>query len=194
MGAVPPTGRTQVALVDQTAFSCGSQAGRLCHPEPPGKRGELTAARTSRRLSGAVRKRASQAMPSRGMATNVAVQWPSRMIPGRLLRAGATPDGRMNVAISPGSRGTIASDSSLPSASGFTVNDATDAGAAPSAGPAARKTNGKLYLPQGMLAGADSPATGIHSPGASAARSRPGSTEAISHVADAAPSSWRARA
>ena len=49
-----------------------------------------------------VRRLASQAMPSAGTATNVAVQRPRRRAPGRLLRAGVTPAGSTNVTDQPG--------------------------------------------------------------------------------------------
>src|SRR5687767_770472 len=72
-GAIAGTeaaGMLHVAAADQTARSCGSQPGRLCHPWPPGKRNEVRGIRASRsRSETSPRKLASHAMPSRGTAT-----------------------------------------------------------------------------------------------------------------------------
>src|SRR5262245_12107060 len=102
------------------------------------------------------------------------------------------PAGSTKVTSRPGSRGITEIDSWLPSVNGLISNDPIAAGAGPSGGPSGRNTNGKLWRPHGLLAGAAPPSVGVQRPGASGARSSPGSTDATSHVACGEPPSWSA--
>src|SRR3954469_8538759 len=114
-------------------------------------------------------------------------------MPGRLLRAGVTPSGSTKATETPASRGTTDSVTCVPSATGVVVNPVTDAGGVPSEGPVVRKTNGKANRPHGTPEAVTDPEAGAHPAGAPGPRSRPGSTEATSHVAVGASPSWSAR-
>ena len=108
-------------------------------------------------------------MPSAGTATNVAVQRPSRTMPGQAAagrdHARGQDERERQARLA---RHDRQRDLRLPSASGSTANAVTAAGAGPSDGPVARKTNGKPYRPHGTLAGADRcRRSGIQPPGAS---------------------------
>src|SRR5215471_6731352 len=100
-------------------------------------------------------------------------------MPGRLLRAGVTLSGQTKTAVSPAACGAMLIVSSVPPATGVSVNAVTAAGGGPGDAAAVRKTNGNPKRGQGTLPGAVS-VTRCQPPGAPASRSSPGSCDATS--------------
>ena len=77
-------------------------------------------------------------------------------MPRRLLRAGSTLAGSTKTTASPGDRGVTVIVSSVPAATGFSVNSVIAAGAGPGDGAVVRNTNGNGSLPHGIDAGGTS--------------------------------------
>ena len=137
-------------------------------------------------------KLARKTRPSGVGARYVAVQWPSRVTPGRFDLAGSRPAGSTNETPRPGLAGRTVTASSVPASSGSTVAVAMVIGAGPRLGPFDRKTNGWGKRRNGTAAfgAAD---VGIQPVGAPSARSMPGSMDPTSQIAGPSPS-WMARA
>ena len=61
-------------------------------------------------------------------------------MPGRFEREGTTPAGSVKTALNPGCEGTTVIVSSVPAATGFSVNSEIDAGGGPGDAAVVRKT------------------------------------------------------
>ena len=116
-----------------TTCSCGSHAGRLCQPPPPGKRGgpDHGLRRRQPRLGARLERRAPGDAVRRDADVGRAPAAARRRCPGRLLRDGATPSGSTNAAVRPGACGVIVIVSSVPPATGLSVKALTVAGGGP---------------------------------------------------------------
>src|SRR5436190_4738636 len=172
--------RIHARLTSHTACCCGSQAGRLCQPLPPGKRDDqITACVAVRRDSAPVLKDARQVTPLAGTPTYAARQRPRTTVPGRVLRDGTSPSGSTNAAVRPGACGMIVIVASVPPATCLSVKPVTVAGAGPGAGAVVRKTYGCGNRPNGTETCGTSVAR-YHPGGAVGSRSSPGSRDPTS--------------
>src|SRR3954470_9978633 len=104
---------------------------------------------------------------------------PRCTIPGRLLRDGVTPGGARKATLTPGACGVTVIVTSVPPATGATVNAVSVAGGSPGGGRVVLNTNGSAKRGQGTLPGAVSLAR-YQFEGAPASRSSPGSWDATS--------------
>src|SRR5262245_5468186 len=126
---------THMVSTCQTVFCWGSHAGRLCQPVPPGTRGDtITAVADGSADSLPVLNDARHVTPSGGTAVYSARQRPRCTMPGRLLRAGAAESGATKMTLTPGASGAMLIVSSVPPATGFSVNAVTVAGGGPGDG------------------------------------------------------------
>src|SRR3954469_10029693 len=141
-GAIASEGaRIHARSMSHTALSWGSQAGRLCHPVPPGNLEDMITPRVAGSFcSSPLLNDARHVIPSIGTLTNTARQRPRETIPGRLDREGVTPSGSTKAAFSPGARGTTVIVNSVPAATGFSVNSLMDPGVGPGDGAVVRNT------------------------------------------------------
>src|SRR5262249_23038457 len=135
---------THIVSMRQTVVCCGSHDGRLCQPVPPGKRGEtMTATVDGSADSTPVLNDARQVTPSGGTPAYTARQRPRWTMPGRWLRAGRTWSGATKITPSPAACGAMLIVSSVPPATGFSVNAVTVAGGGPGDGAVVLNTNGR---------------------------------------------------